>query len=113
MVCDTRPRKNQTLAARKEEVKKIVTELDKAIAAQQVKVRVGQLGGIAFEGISTEARGDVTDACIYRRIMTSGSALAQAEIARAEQMAGRSVDRKVLAGGLHSHDGGKHWHKGH
>jgi hypothetical protein len=113
MVCDTRPRRNQTLAQRKDEVKKIVSQLDQAIAAQKVKVRVGQLGGIAFEGISAEMRGDVTDACIYRRIMTTGSALAQAEIARAEQLAGRSVDRKVLAGGVHSHDGGTTWHKGH
>lgn len=33
----------------------------------------------------------------------------RAEIARAEQIAGRSVDRQVLAAGVHSHDGGKTW----
>lgn len=113
MVCETRLKNRQTLQERKEEVKKVVTQIDQAIAARKVRVKVGPQGAIAFEGITEAQRDGVTDACVYRRIMTTGSALARAEIARAEQMAGRTVDRKVLAGGAHSHDGGGTWHKGH
>ena len=38
--------------------------------------------------------------------MSSGSALARAAVARAEQLAGRQVDRRAVAVGAHSHDGG-------
>lgn len=56
-------------------------------------------------------RDGVTDACAYRRLMVSGSALAKAAIAHAEQLAGHSVDRRVVAHGVHSHDGGQTWHE--
>jgi hypothetical protein len=52
----------------------------------------------------------VTDACAYRRIMATNSALARAAIARAEQLSGRSVDKAAVAHGMHSHDGGVTWH---
>jgi hypothetical protein len=73
-------------------------------------VKVGPQGGIAFDGLSDAERDGVTDACAYRRLMVSGSALAKAAIARAEQLAGRSVDRRVVGHGVHSHDGGRTWH---
>jgi hypothetical protein len=41
--------------------------------------------------------------------MVTGSSLTKAQIARAEQLAGRSIDRKVIANGVHSHDGGRTW----
>jgi hypothetical protein len=28
-------------------------------------------------------------------------------------MAGRGIDRQAIGQGLHSHDGGQTWHKGH
>jgi hypothetical protein len=31
-------------------------------------------------------------------------------IAKAEQVAGRSVNRQVVGQGVHSHDGGESWH---
>jgi hypothetical protein len=43
-------------------------------------------------------------------LMVSGSALTKAAIARAEQLAGRSIDRRAVARGAHSHDGGHSWH---
>jgi hypothetical protein len=52
----------------------------------------------------------VTDACAMRRIMASGSMAARMAIMKAEQKAGRTVDRKALAQGIHSHDGGRTWH---
>jgi hypothetical protein len=45
--------------------------------------------------------------------MSTGSALAKAAIARAEQVAGRTVDRQAIAHGHYSHDGGRSWHHGH
>lgn len=113
MPCDTRLYKNQTLAERKVEVKKAITQLDKALAARKVKPVIGPQGAIAFQGWTEQERSRVTDACAYRMLMSTGSALAKAEIARAEQMSGRSVNKQALVQGHHSHDGGKTWHHGH
>ena len=87
-----------------------VARLSNALASARVRAKVGPQGAIAFEGWSDAERADVTDACAYRRLMVTGSALAKAAIARAEQLAGRSVDRRVVASGVHSHDGGGSWH---
>lgn len=112
MPCDTQLKPQQTIKQRVEEVRRAVARLDERLKNRQVKVTVSKEGAIAFDWESGERDG-ITDACAYRRIMASGSSLAKAAIARAEQLAGRSVDRKVLASGVHSHDGGKHWHHGH
>lgn len=42
--------------------------------------------------------------------MVTGSVLAKAEIARAELIAGRSINRQVIGQGVHSHNGGDTWH---
>jgi hypothetical protein len=109
MPCDTRPRRNQTLTQRKAEVRATVSSLDKLLAARRVKPIIGPQGAITFAGWSSTERNDVTDACAYRQLLVTGSALALAEIARAEAMAGRSVNKQALAVGVHSHDGGKTW----
>jgi hypothetical protein len=75
-----------------------------------VKARVGPQGAIAFAGIADDERDGVTDACVYRRIMATGSALSRHMIAKAEQVAGHSVNRQVVGQGVHSHDGGGSWH---
>ena len=114
MVCDTKAwTPKQTLAERKEEVKKVIDLVAQEIVAGRVKAKVGPQGAIAFDGLSNEQRRGVSDACVYRKIMSTGSAMARQQIARAEQLAGRRVDAKALAGGHHSHDGGKTWHHGH
>ena len=109
MACDTRLRPRQTIQERVTEVRKAIESLDRQLMRRQVRVVVGQQGAIAFTGWAEQDRNGVTDACAYRRLMATGSVLAKAEIARAEQMAGRTVDRKVLAAGTHSHDGGQSW----
>ena len=109
MPCDSMFLPGQSLQDRKAEVKRAVEALDKALAKGNAKAIVGKNGAIAFEGWG-EDRNRVTDACAYRRIMAKGSALAKAKIARAELLAGRSVDRKVVAAGVHSHDSGRTWH---
>ena len=110
MPCDTRLKPNQTIQERKQEVLLAVSRLAKALINQRATVRIGPTGGVAFIGLSAEDRDGVTDACMYRRIMATGTPLAKAAIARAEQLAGRSVDRQLVAQGVHSHDGGETWH---
>jgi hypothetical protein len=110
MPCDTKLAKGQTISERKAEIKTAVGRLAALLAAKQVKPVIGPQGAIAFEGWTEQDRSRVTDACAYRQIMSTGSALARAAIAKAEQLAGRSVNRQVVGQGVHSHDGGHHWH---
>lgn len=113
MPCDTSLAPNQTINQRADEVRSVVQRVQVGLTSGTVKVKVGPQGAVAFDGISDAQRDRVTDACIYRRIMATGSALAKAAIARAEQLSGRTVDRQVIGQGAHSHDGGKTWHSGH
>lgn len=110
MPCDRRLKPRQTIAQRAEEIRKAQEKAEKKLLEKTLAVRIGPQGAIAFDGLSDKERDGVTDACLYRRIMTTGSALARAEIARAEQLAGRTVDQRMVAQGHHSHDGGTTWH---
>jgi hypothetical protein len=110
MPCDTKLKNGQTIQQRIAEVKKSVSRLDQLIVARQVRVKIGPQGAVAFSAWSDNERDGVTDACAYRRIMATGSALARAELARAEQMQGRAINRQAVAVGAHSHDGGQTWH---
>jgi hypothetical protein len=113
MPCDRTLKKNQTVSGRIAEIRKAVQNLSAALAAGRVKVVIGPQGGIAFQGWLEQERDGVGDICAYRQIMRSGSALAKAAIMRAEQLAGRTVDKQAMAHGHHSHDGGATWHHGH
>jgi hypothetical protein len=113
MPCDTRLKPKQTIQQRAEEVRTAVAKLARLIAGGLVKVKVGPQGAVAFDGFNETDRDGVTDACAYRRLMVTGSPMARQAIARAEQFAGRSIDRQALAHGHHSHDGGKTWNHGH
>jgi hypothetical protein len=109
MPCDTRLKTGQTIKQRAEEVRKMVSRLSDGLVSGRVKVRIGPQGAVAFDGLTLEARDRVTDACAYRLLLIMGSALARAAITRAEQLAGRSINRQAL--GVHSHDGGRTWHE--
>lgn len=113
MACDLMLKPRQTPAQRKADVKRAIEKLDRLIVAGQVRVKIGPQGAVAFAAWSDVERDGVTDACAFRQIMATGSALARAKIAQAEQLAGRSVSRSVVGHGVHSHDGGKTWHDGH
>lgn len=114
MPCDTKLKRNQTISQRADEVRQVVYDVGSLIAAGKVKPVIDKrTGAIAFAGIDPNLRDDVTDACIYRRIMVSGGALAKAKIAAAEAVAGRAVNKQAVGQGVHSHDGGKSWHNGH
>lgn len=110
MPCDSRPfREYQTLSQRKDQVKEATSTLDALLKKKKVKPVVSKTGAITFSGWVEPEKAGMTDACAYRRIMSSGSALAQMEIKRAEQLAGRSVNMQTVASGEHSHDGGQTW----
>jgi hypothetical protein len=110
MPCDRRLKPKQTPQQRAAEIRAAVDKLAQRLTSKTVKAKVGPQGAIAFDGWNEAERNGVTDACAYRRLLVSGSALALAEIARAEQMAGRSVNKQAVAVGTHSHDGGHTWH---
>ena len=113
MPCDTRLRQGQTLDNRKAEVRSAIQALQAALATGQAKAIVSRAtGSVAFRGWPQGEAARVTDACAYRLTMATGSALAKQAIARAEALAGRTVDRAALTQS-HSHDGGVTWHKGH
>ena len=110
MPCDTRRKPNQTIQQRADEVRKVVGRFEAALIAGTAKTVIGPQGAVAFTGLTETDRDGVTDACAYRRIMSSGSMLARAAIQRAEMMSGRTVNKQVVGQGAHSHDGGRTWH---
>ncbi len=114
MPCDTKLKPRQTIQQRVEEVRKVIYDVNSLIAAGKIKPVVDRkTGAIAFAGVDDAIRDGVTDGCIYRRLMVTGSSLTKAAIARAEQLAGRSVNKQAVGQGVHSHDGGGTWHHGH
>lgn len=110
MPCNTRLKPRQTVSQRAAEIRKAGERIDALLAGGRVKATVGKQGGIAFVGIPDDVRDGMTDACVYRAIMARGSHAAKLAITKAERLAGRTVDKKVVASGTHSHDGGQTWH---
>jgi hypothetical protein len=110
MACDTQRLPNQTITERKQEIREAVATLSRLLAAGSIKPIIGPQGAVAFQGWMDQDRRRVTDACAFRLIMATGSPLAKAKIAAAEALSGRTVDRRVVAHGAHSHDGGRSWH---
>lgn len=111
MACDRKLKPRQTISERAAEVRRSVAALDSLLAVGKAKAVIDKMtGAVAFAGFEGLVRDGVDDACAYRRLMASGSSLAKAAIARAEQLAGRTVDRQVIGSGMHSHDGGLSFH---
>lgn len=111
MACDTQPVAGQTLTQRKAEVRETLARLMADLVSGRVRAVVGPQGAIAFQGWTDRAR--ITDGCAYRLVMSTGTTAAKLAIMKAEQLAGRSVNRQAVMAGHHSHDGGKTWHHGH
>jgi len=112
MPCDRRLKPNQTIQQRAEEIRETVSRLQKGLAAGTVKAVVGPQGGVAFEGLTATDRNEVSDACMYRRILATGSATSKLALMKAEQLAGRKIDAMAVAQGWHMHNGVWHSHKG-
>lgn len=110
MPCNTRLKPKQTLAERAKETRKAGEAIDKLLATKRITLKVDRrTGAVVFIGIPENVRDGMTDACVLNHITERGSAESRRAIARAEQLAGRSIDKKVVAQGLHSHDGGRTW----
>ena len=108
MPCDTQ--KNLT-PTQKSRMDAAVKRLDAALAAGTVSLVVGATGAIAFKG--WQDKEGVADVCAYRKLLSSNSAALRRALASAEARAGRSVDQRAIAAGVHSHDGGDTFHPGH
>jgi hypothetical protein len=111
MACETYQREGQSLSERKDEIRRVTERVIAGLKNGQIGVKVDAKGGVVFTGIAAQDRPGITDACIYRRVLVSGSQLAIQAIAKAERLAGRAVSKQVVASGHHSHDGGTTWHK--
>ena len=114
MACETMRKRGQSLSQRITEVQKVVALVNAGLVSGRIRAKVGPQGAIVFDGLTQSERDDVTDACIYRRIVgAGGTALARAALQRAEMLAGRAVNPTTVAQGVHSHDGGVTWHGKH
>lgn len=109
MPCDTRLKPNQTITQRKLEITEVVDRIQKGLVNGSMKLLLSKDGAVAFSGISDADKNNVTDACIFRRIMATGSALAKAKLQAAQALLGKPV----VTNGSHSHDGGQTWHGSH
>lgn len=110
MPCDTKLKPNQTITQRKLEISEVVEKIQRGLVNGSMKLKLSSTGAPAFDGISDGDKNNVTDACIYRRIMATGSALAKAKLQAAQALLGKQA---VTTSGTHSHDGGKTWHGSH
>jgi hypothetical protein len=113
MPCDTQLKQNETVAQRKETIKKSLTQLEAALTQGQAKVVIGPNGAVAFQGWKPDDRNGVTDVCAVRTLTASNSWALRQAIAKAEMTQGRKVNPAAVAAGTHSHDQGKTWNKGH
>ncbi len=111
MPCFTRIRKGVTVVQRQAQVKAAIASLEAQLEAKTVKLKVGPTGALAIDG--WKDRDDVTDVCAIRAMMTASSWAFRQALARAEALAGRKMDQKQVAAGVHSHDSGHTWHPGH
>lgn len=104
MPCDTQP--NLT-PQQKDKMKDAIVRLGSALANGTASVVIGSSGAIAFKGWPN--REGYSDVCAYRALSASGSPSLRRAIARAEALAGRKLDERAIAAGVHSHDQGNTW----
>ncbi len=110
MACTDQRETNESQETRTKTVRDTLEQLSRDLASGKARVVVGPQGAVTFTGAGYLQGRKITDACAYRRIMATGSALARAAIAKAELLSGRSVDKRAT---VHSHDGGASWEGNH
>jgi hypothetical protein len=81
--------------------------LQRAIGAGEVSVIVSRAGAVALKGWAAADRAGVSDLCAYR-VLRNTPEMRRA-VARAEVIAGRTIDARTISAGVHSHDGGATW----
>jgi hypothetical protein len=100
----------ETAEQRQRDIDASVKRLEKSLMERRAKVVVGPDGALAFSGDWQDRKG-VSDVCAYRRLMVAGSFALRTAVAAAEAASGRKVNERAIAGGSHSHDGGRTWGK--
>ena len=111
MPCDTIRQAGETAAERRKKVDEALAKLRKKLAGGEVTLKVGPQGAVGIVGWSAADRNGVTDVCALRAVGSTFEV--RQALMKAEAAAGRKVDRRMVAAGVHSHDSGKTWHKGH
>lgn len=111
MACTGTLQPGQTLVERMSQVDRALKRLETYLQTGSVKVKVGSNGAIVFAGWAD--RDGLSDVCAYRSLAASSSSTLRMAVARAEALAGRKVDARAVAAGVHSHDGGSTWNGGH
>jgi len=87
--------------------------LERKLAAKEVTVVVAPNGAVAFRGWTEQDRAGLADVCVFRALLSKNSPELRRAVAAAETRAGRLIDKRQIAAGTHSHDGGHTFHKGH
>ena len=113
MPCDTRLRAGQTLSQRVKAIDAALKRLEQYLTTGKTSIVIAPNGAIALKGWTAEDRDDVTDVCAYRTLASQNSWALRQAVAKAEALQGRKVNTKTIAAGVHSHDGGGTFHKGH
>ena len=77
--------------------KRLTETVIKGMSSGRVKFKVTPNGGVAFDGITPMERYGLSDETIYRNLMAEKlPPVVAAMLERAEQLAGRKVDPKVV-----------------
>lgn len=88
--------------------------LERKLAAKEVTVVVDpRTGAVAFRGWQDADRNGLADVCVFRALSSKNSPELRRAVYAAEAKAGRNIDKRQIAAGTHSHDGGQTFHKGH
>lgn len=111
MPCDSRIPVGMTAEQREQQIKAALKKLEQSLSEGKVMVKIGPQGALAFAGWFD--RDGVSDVCAYRRLTVAKSWALKQAVAKAEMMAGRKMDANAVGTGVHSHDGGMTWNKGH
>jgi hypothetical protein len=113
MACSNMISPGQSLEERALEVTAALRQLEARLAAGQVQVQIGPGGALALVGWSAGDRNRISDACAYRTLSAQNSWALRQAVARAEARSGRKLNPVAIANGVHSHDDGQTWQRGH
>ena len=97
--------------ALRDQRREALKRLQAAIGAGTVSLVVSSAGAIALRGWRDADRAGLSDVCAYRELRNTPEL--RRALARAEVIAGRQVDARTIAAGVHSHDGGRTWGSHH
>jgi hypothetical protein len=110
MPCDTL-KIGETIEIKKAKVNEALAKLEKLIERGIVQAVISPTGAVTFRGWN-EGRDGMLDACALRKLTQSNSPALRKALLQAEIRAGRKVDQRQIAAGVHSHDGGATWGRG-